>query len=195
MPAERPLKPMVAAADNVVPLPARPDIAVRLDGVSKRFGEVVALHEGSLAVYRGELMTLLGPSGCGKTTLLNLVAGFLVPDGGEIAIDGRRVTQVPTHRREIGMMFQSYALFPHMTVAANVGYGLKMRELPKPEIARRGGGGPALVKSPRVGGPQAAGAVWGAAAAVIAGARPGDRTQVASAGRAVLGAGQEPARL
>ncbi len=129
-----------------MPLRARSDIAVSLDGVSKRFGEVTALHEGSLAVHRGELMTLLGPSGCGKTTLLNLVAGFLLPDSGEIAIDGRRVTQVPTHQREIGMMFQSYALFPHMTVAANIGYGLKMRGLPKPEIAGRVEDALALVK-------------------------------------------------
>ena len=142
MPAER----AVSLASNVVPLPARPDIAVRLDGVSKRFGEVTALHEGSLAVRRGELMTLLGPSGCGKTTLLNLVAGFLAPDSGEISIDGRLVTAVPTHKREIGMMFQSYALFPHMTVAANVGYGLKMRGLPKPEMARRVEEALALVK-------------------------------------------------
>jgi putative spermidine/putrescine transport system ATP-binding protein/spermidine/putrescine transport system ATP-binding protein len=90
-----------------------------------------------LLVRRGELMTLLGPSGCGKTTLLNLVAGFLTPDGGEIAIDGRRVTDVPPYRRESGIMFQQYALFPHMSVAANVGYGLKMRRIAKPEIARR----------------------------------------------------------
>ena len=139
---------MASPAANVVPLPARPDIAVRLDGVSKRFGEVTALHEGSLAVRRGELMTLLGPSGCGKTTLLNLVAGFLAPDSGGISIDGRLVTAVPTHKREIGMMFQSYALFPHMTVAANVGYGLKMRGLPKPEMARRVEEALALVSSP-----------------------------------------------
>ena len=142
MPAERPLESVVSPASNV---PARPDIAVRLDGVSKRFGEVTALHAGSLAVRRGELMTLLGPSGCGKTTLLNLVAGFLAPDSGEISIDGRLVTAAPT-KREIGMMFQSYALFPHMTVAANVGYGLKMRGLPKPEMARRVEEALALVK-------------------------------------------------
>ncbi len=111
--------------------------AVRLDGVTKRFGEVVALHEASLAVMRGELMTLLGPSGCGKTTLLNVVAGFLVPDGGEIAIDGARVTDLPTHRREIGMTFQNYALFPHMNVASNVDYGLRARRLAKGEIASR----------------------------------------------------------
>src|SRR5262249_60732086 len=79
-------------------------------------------------------MTLLGPSGCGKTTLLNLVAGFLIPDGGEIAIDGRRVTDLPSYRREIGIMFQNYALFPHMSVAADVGYGLRMRRIATPEI-------------------------------------------------------------
>jgi putative spermidine/putrescine transport system ATP-binding protein len=115
----------------------RADVAVRLAGVTKRFGGVTALHEASLEVRRGELMTLLGPSGCGKTTLLNLVAGFLAPDSGQIAIDGRRVTDLPTWRREIGMMFQNYALFPHMTVASNVGYGLRARRVPKPEIARR----------------------------------------------------------
>jgi putative spermidine/putrescine transport system ATP-binding protein/spermidine/putrescine transport system ATP-binding protein len=118
--------------------PATPaDVAVRLDGVTKRFGEITALHEASLQVRRGELMTLLGPSGCGKTTLLNLVAGFFAPDSGEIAIDGARVTDLPTWRREIGMTFQNYALFPHMTVASNVGYGLRARRLAKPEIARR----------------------------------------------------------
>jgi putative spermidine/putrescine transport system ATP-binding protein/spermidine/putrescine transport system ATP-binding protein len=111
--------------------------AVELDHVVKRFGKITAIDDISLTVRAGELMTLLGPSGCGKTTLLNLVAGFLMPDSGEIGIAGTRVTQVPTHRREIGMMFQSYALFPHMSVAGNVGYGLKMRRLGKSAIARR----------------------------------------------------------
>src|SRR5262249_59077532 len=78
-----------------------------------------------------------GRSGCGKTTLLNLVAGFLAPESGEIAIDGARVTDLPTYRREIGMTFQNYALFPHMSVASNVGYGLRARRLDKKEIARR----------------------------------------------------------
>jgi putative spermidine/putrescine transport system ATP-binding protein/spermidine/putrescine transport system ATP-binding protein len=123
-----------------------PDVAVALDGVTKRFGEVTALDAVSLAVRRGELMTLLGPSGCGKTTLLNLVAGFLAPEAGEIAIDGERVTDLPTYRRQIGIMFQSYALFPHMSVAANVGYGLRMRRVPKAEIARRVAEALALVK-------------------------------------------------
>jgi ABC-type Fe3+/spermidine/putrescine transport system ATPase subunit len=110
---------------------------VRIEGVSKRFGEVVALHEASLDIARGELLTLLGPSGGGKTTLLNLVAGFLAPDTGAIHIDGRPMTAVATYRREIGVLFQNYALFPHMSVAANVAYGLKARRLPKPEIARK----------------------------------------------------------
>jgi spermidine/putrescine ABC transporter ATP-binding subunit len=121
-------------------------IAVHLDGVTKRFGKIAALDDVSLLVRRGELMTLLGPSGCGKTTLLNLVAGFLMPDSGEIAIDGRRITNVPAYRRDIGIMFQSYALFPHMNVAANVGYGLRMRRTAKPEIARRVAEALALIK-------------------------------------------------
>jgi putative spermidine/putrescine transport system ATP-binding protein len=122
------------------------DIAVQLDGVTKRFGRTTALDAVSLLVRRGELMTLLGPSGCGKTTLLNLVAGFLMPDSGEIAIDGLRVTDVPPYRRESGIMFQQYALFPHMNVAANVGYGLRMRRIAKPEIARRVDEALALIK-------------------------------------------------
>jgi putative spermidine/putrescine transport system ATP-binding protein len=122
------------------------DIAVRFDSVVKRFGDVVALHEVSLPIRRGEFMTLLGPSGCGKTTLLNLVAGFFSPDGGRILVDGELVNDVPTYKREIGMMFQNYALFPHMTVAANVAYGLKMRGLPRQEIARRVRDTLALVK-------------------------------------------------
>jgi putative spermidine/putrescine transport system ATP-binding protein len=143
IPAERP--PSAPAATTAARA-GEEDIAVQFDGVTKRFGEITALDEISLLVRRGELMTLLGPSGCGTTTLLSLVAGFLTPDRGEIAIDGRRVTDLPTHRREIGIMFQNYALFPHMSVAANVGYGLKMRRTPKPEIARRVADALALVK-------------------------------------------------
>ena len=122
------------------------DVAVELDGVTKRFGKTTALDDISLLVRRGELITLLGPSGCGKTTLLNLVAGFLMPDSGEIAIDGQRITDVPAYRREIGIMFQNYALFPHMNVAANVGYGLRMRRVAKAEIARRVADALALIK-------------------------------------------------
>jgi len=112
-------------------------IAVRLDGVTKRFGDTTALRDASLKVGRGEFMTLLGPSGCGKTTLLNLVAGFLTADAGELFIEGALVTDVPTSERDIGMIFQNYALFPHMTVAANVAYGLKTRGVARAEIVRR----------------------------------------------------------
>ena len=111
--------------------------AVTFEGVTKRFGGVTALHEANLTVRRGELMTLLGPSGCGKTTMLNLVAGFFMPDSGEVTIDGARVSHLPTYKREIGMMFQNYALFPHMTVEANIGYGLRMRGVNKADIQKR----------------------------------------------------------
>src|SRR5262249_21504187 len=86
-------------------------IAVNVRGVTKTFGAVHALKGATLCVRRGELMTLLGPSGCGKSTLLNLVAGFLAPDRGELEIDGRRVNDTPPYKREIGMVFQNYALF------------------------------------------------------------------------------------
>src|SRR5882672_3572985 len=118
-------------------LQANADTAVRLDGVTKRFGDTVALRDASLKVQRGEFMTLLGPSGCGKTTLLNLVAGFLGADGGELFIEGQLVTDVPTSERDIGMIFQNYALFPHMNVAANIAYGLKTRGIGRDEIATR----------------------------------------------------------
>src|SRR5260370_39611262 len=119
-------------------------IAVELDGVTKRFGKIAALDDVSLLVRRGELMTLLGPSGCGKTTLLNLIGGFLMPDSGAIAIDGQRVTNAPAYRREIGILFQNYALFPHMNVAANVGYGLRIRRVAQAETAPRGPDPPPL---------------------------------------------------
>jgi putative spermidine/putrescine transport system ATP-binding protein len=112
-------------------------IAVGFEAVTKRFGKAVALDAVSLAVRRGEFMTLLGPSGCGKTTLLNLAAGFFSPDGGEIRIDGHTVNDVPTYQRQIGLMFQNYALFPHMSVAGNVAYGLKVRHVPSKERNRR----------------------------------------------------------
>jgi putative spermidine/putrescine transport system ATP-binding protein len=122
------------------------DDAVCFDRVSKRFGTVVALHDISLAITRGEFVTLLGPSGCGKTTVLNLIAGFFSPDGGEIRIGGERVNDVPPYQREAGMMFQNYALFPHTTVGANIAYGLKARHVPAPEIARRVGDALTLVR-------------------------------------------------
>jgi iron(III) transport system ATP-binding protein len=104
---------------------------IRLDRVTKRFADVTAVDEASLCVARGEVVALLGPSGCGKTTLLRLVAGFERPDGGSIAVAGRPVAGsawVAPESRRVGMVFQDYALFPHLTVAANVGFGLPRRE-------------------------------------------------------------------
>jgi putrescine transport system ATP-binding protein len=110
---------------------------VRIEGVTKRFGAITAVDNVDLVIERGELFALLGSSGCGKTTLLRLLAGFETPDAGRLIIDGQDMTGVPPHRRPINMMFQSYALFPHMNVADNVGYGLRREGLPKAEIATR----------------------------------------------------------
>lgn len=117
--------------------PTNPKIAVQIDKVKKQFGDATALHEVSLKVHQGEFLTLLGPSGCGKTTLLNLMAGFAEADNGEIFIDGQLVTDTPPYQRDIGIVFQNYALFPHMSVAENIGYGLRMRRTPKAEIQER----------------------------------------------------------
>jgi len=108
-----------------------------LDRVSKAYGGTLAVRDFSLAVANGELLALLGPSGCGKTTTLRMIAGFILPSAGEIRIGGRNVTAEPPYRRSTGMVFQGYALFPHMSVAQNVAFGLEMRGLPKQEIAAR----------------------------------------------------------
>ncbi|HEY4910190.1 MAG TPA: ABC transporter ATP-binding protein, partial [Methylomirabilota bacterium] len=105
--------------------------------VVKRFGAVTAVDRADLAVHDGELFTLLGPSGCGKTTLLRLLAGFYQPDAGEIRFGDRVVSGLPPYERNIGMVFQNYALWPHMTVAGNVAYGLKLRKLGATEVAAR----------------------------------------------------------
>ena len=118
---------------------------VELEGVSKAYGAHRAVHELSLAVASGESVALLGPSGCGKTTTLNMIAGFLAPDAGHIRIDGRAVDGVPPYRRNIGMVFQHYALFPHLTVADNLAFGLRMRKADQVEISRRVGGALELV--------------------------------------------------
>jgi putrescine transport system ATP-binding protein len=107
---------------------------VRLEGVAKRFGGVTAVDDVSLDIERGSFFALLGPSGCGKTTLLRMLAGFEVPDHGRILIDGADVAGVPPYARPINMMFQSYALFPHMTVADNVGFGLRQERMPRAAI-------------------------------------------------------------
>jgi putrescine transport system ATP-binding protein len=110
---------------------------VKIEGLSKRFGSVHAVDRVDLDIARGELFALLGGSGCGKTTLLRLIVGLEVPDSGRILIDGQDMAGVPAYRRPVNMMFQSYALFPHMDVAANVGYGLRRDGVARPEIERR----------------------------------------------------------
>ncbi|MBK3425601.1 ABC transporter ATP-binding protein, partial [Methylobacterium ajmalii] len=108
-----------------------------LDGLTKRYGEATAVAGVDLDIRQGELVALLGPSGCGKTTTLRMVAGFIEPSAGRVVIGGRDVTRLPPHARDTGMVFQSYALFPHMSVADNVGFGLEMRKVGKAERDRR----------------------------------------------------------
>src|SRR5688572_7315916 len=126
-------------------LPVRTDSAagqyllVRFDAVSKRFGRFVAVDQVSLDIREGEFFALLGPSGCGKTTLLRMLAGFERPSAGRILLDGQDIAGVPPHRRPVNMMFQSYALFPHLTVADNIAFGLKQDQLPTAEIDERVG--------------------------------------------------------
>ena len=112
-------------------------VSVEVENLVKTFGAARALDGVSLSVEPGELFFLLGPSGCGKTTLLRHIAGFYRPDAGRVLIGGEDVTETPPHRRDTGMVFQSYALWPHMTLAENVAFGLEMRKVPKAEAARR----------------------------------------------------------
>ena len=102
--------------------------------LTKQYGDKLVLDGLSLAAQEGEFISLLGPSGCGKTTALRLIAGFLQPDGGSIAVKGEEITNLPAHRRNIGMVFQSYALFPHMTVGQNIAFGLEQRRFSRQEV-------------------------------------------------------------
>lgn len=113
------------------------DIILELDRLTKRFGRTVTADSLSLTVNRREFFTFLGPSGSGKSTILRMVAGLVAPDAGRIVIDGQDVSRVPPWRRNLGMMFQQYAVFPHMNVAENVGYGLKVRGEGREQVARR----------------------------------------------------------
>ena len=112
---------------------------LQITGVSRRFGDITALSEVSLEIRQGEFFALLGPSGCGKTTLLRILAGFEAPDEGTVTLDGEDLLRQAAHRRPVNLMFQSYALFPHMTVAKNVAYGLEREKLAGAEIRRRVG--------------------------------------------------------
>jgi ABC-type Fe3+/spermidine/putrescine transport system ATPase subunit len=113
------------------------DYMIELRNVTKRYGDIVANNDVTLKIRRGELMTLLGPSGCGKTTALRCITGHNIPEEGEVWIDGRNVTEVPPHKRDLGMVFQNFALFPHMTVFENVEFPLMIRRIDKKERRER----------------------------------------------------------
>jgi spermidine/putrescine transport system ATP-binding protein len=119
---------------------------VEVVGVTKRFGKVIALQDVHLAVMRGEFLTLLGPSGCGKTTLLRIIAGFETPTAGRVLLAGRDVTALPPEKRPLNMVFQRYALFPHLTVAENVAFGLRLKRKPAAEVSERVAEALALVR-------------------------------------------------
>src|SRR5688572_25342149 len=121
--------------DNTVAQSGNP--VLRLSGVAKYFGSFAAVEEVNLDVSENQLVTLLGPSGCGKTTTLRMVAGFEFPTSGSIRLDGEDITTRPPNQRHLGMVFQSYALFPNMTVADNIGFGLKVKGTPRNEINQR----------------------------------------------------------
>ena len=111
--------------------------AVIIKDAVKKYGDFIALKGVSLDIKEGEFFTLLGPSGCGKTTLLRQIAGFNSIEGGDFYFGDKRINAVPAHKRDIGMVFQNYAIFPHLTVEENVAYGLKARNVPKAEIGPR----------------------------------------------------------
>ena len=111
--------------------------AVTLSNITKQFGDVTAVKELDITIKEGEFFTFLGPSGCGKTTTLRMIAGFYYPSAGKVKFDDRDMTTVSPEKRNTGMVFQNYALFPHMTVFENVAFGLKVRKVNKTEVKRR----------------------------------------------------------
>ncbi|MBB95397.1 MAG: polyamine ABC transporter ATP-binding protein [Rhodobacteraceae bacterium] len=125
--------------------------SVSLRNIVKQFGTFTAVHKANLDIPEGAFVTLLGPSGCGKTTNLRMIAGLLDPTEGEILIGGKRVNDIPIHKRNLGIVFQNYALFPHKTVAENVAFGLKYRDVPKSDIPARVQAALDLVQLPHVG--------------------------------------------
>ena len=113
------------------------DSIIKIEHLSKAFGDKVVLDDINLSIRRGEFITLLGPSGCGKTTLLRMIAGFLKPDSGVILMEGSDISEVPPHRRPLNTVFQRYALFPHLNVYDNIAFGLKLNKVQSSEIETR----------------------------------------------------------
>ena len=130
---------MASGARPASGTPARLGAPLALQAIAKRYGGVTAVDRLSLEVASGEFVSLLGPSGSGKTTTLMMIAGFIIPSSGSILLDGKNITRLPPYRRNIGMVYQNYALFPHMTVGRNVAFPLRMRGVGRDEIARRVG--------------------------------------------------------
>lgn len=112
------------------------DTILELEHIEKHFGDTGVLHGVSLSVQHGEFVTLLGPSGCGKTTTLRIIAGLETPDAGRVVLRGKDVTAAPPEKRDVNTVFQNYALFPHMSVAANISYSLRLKKMPRAEIAK-----------------------------------------------------------
>ena len=119
---------------------------IEVTNVAKRYGTTLAVSDVSFGVEQGHVLSLLGPSGCGKTTVMRMIAGLIAPSGGSIAIKGKPVNQIPVHKRNVGMLFQNYALFPHLTVAHNIAFGLEMRKLAKAEALRKAEDALAMVR-------------------------------------------------
>ena len=132
-----------------VPSAHEPDY-LRIEGLQKNFGDKAAVNDLNISIAKGELVAFLGPSGCGKTTTLRMIAGFIKNDGGAIYLDGKRIDQLPSRKRDTAMVFQDYALFPNMTIFDNIAFGLKMRHIGKAEIARRVGEALDVVQLPGI---------------------------------------------
>ena len=175
-------------------MPQAGRIAIAFESVSKRFGSHRAVDDVSLDIREGEFFSMLGPSGCGKTTTLRMIAGFETPDAGRIVLAGTDVTTVSANRRPVNMVFQQYALFPHMTIYDNVAFGLKVKRRPPRRASRARDGPPARRRARGLREPQAAAALRRAAAA--RGARPRARQppDCAAARRAARRARREAAQ-
>ena len=171
-----------------------PDIDVRLERVTKAFGDAVAVDDLSLDISEGEFFSMLGPSGCGKTTTLRMIGGFEDPSRGTVYLGGRDVTDLPSYKRDVNTVFQSYALFPHLDVFENVAFGLRRKKVPKDEVKVAGGRRASSGRDVGVRDPQAGADVRGPAAARGPRTSPGQPAQGAPARRAARRPGPQAAQ-